>query len=57
MLSVFVKLFEAFARTCEIKVSGETHKFVMLTTNRPNPLLLGLDFGKEDLDPRRFGPT
>ena len=30
MLSVIVKLFKAISRTCEIKVSDETHKFVML---------------------------
>ena len=51
---VIVKLFEAIDRTCEIKVSDETHKFVMLTIRRPNPELLGLDFLGWG---RRFGPT
>ena len=37
ILSVIVKLFEANVRTCEIKVSDETHKFVMLMISKTYP--------------------
>ena len=41
---VCISLLSVIVRTCEVKVSDETHKFVMLTISRPNPRLLGLDF-------------